>query len=95
MLDRLAELPRSVHILMICTGISWLLSAIFWRWQRYYLLKLFRSSSWRGAKTRTKEIALHEKVARRAARSQTFRIITAAVGIAVIALGILGLSLKN
>jgi hypothetical protein len=95
MLERLAELPRGAYILVIFTGISWLLSAIFWRWQRYYQLRLFRSRSWRRAKKRTKQIALHEKIARRVARSQICRFISTAVAIALIALGVLGLSLKN
>jgi hypothetical protein len=95
MLERLAELPRGLYTLTVCTGFSWLLSAILWRCQRYCLLQVFRSRSWRSAMKRTKEIAIHEKFARRVARSQICRVITAAVGIAVIALGILGLSMKN
>jgi hypothetical protein len=95
MLEGLAELPSGVYILLVVTGISWMLSAIFWHWQRYIVLRLFRSSWWRGVKSRTKEVAFHEKLARRVARSETWRVVSAAIGIALIALGVLGLSMQN
>jgi hypothetical protein len=93
--EGLAELPSGVIILLVVTGISWMLSAIFWHYQRYYLLRLFRSNWWRRAKTRTQEIAFHEKLARRVARSVTWRVVSAATGIALIALGVIGLSMKH
>jgi hypothetical protein len=96
MLERLKAWPSVVYLLLIVMGTSWFLWALMvWPWQRYWALKLFRSNYWRRAKASKREMAYNEKIARAVARSQTWRVITAISGFAVIALGVLGLVMRR
>jgi hypothetical protein len=86
------DLPRPIYTVQIAIGTSWFIwAAVAWTWQRYWVLRLFRSCWWRRAKAKQGEFRTNEKLARAIMRSERCRKITAASGLILVAMGILGL----
>jgi hypothetical protein len=86
------DLPRAVYVLQIAIGSCWFFwAAIVWPWQRYWALKVFRTSWWRRVKAEKNEFAFQERLARAMMRSTRWRIASAVLGLVLVALGIMGL----